>query len=129
MIALDTNVLVRYFTEDDPTQFQHVEQLFKKYNQDGEIFISVVVLMELSWVLESCYDWSKEEFCDVLEGILRCSQFTIENPLAVRMAVSRARKKQDFSDALIGQIGVRKNAKTYTFDKALKNDDAFVIIS
>jgi len=128
MIAVDTNILVRHLTEDDPEQLKIVHSLFKKNFKDGDIFVSCIVLLELNWVLEGCYEWSNAKFCEAVEDILRCPQFNVENSLAVKMAISRCRKREDFSDALIGQVGVARNLKTYTFDKGLKNDTAFVLL-
>jgi hypothetical protein len=44
------------------------------------------------------------------------------------MAISRYLHGQDLSDSLIGQIGAIRNVKTYTFDKALSKDAAFVVV-
>ncbi len=128
MISIDTNILVRHLTEDDLKQLKAVHLLFKKNEGAGEIFISLIVLVELNWVLLKCYDWDTDKFCDAVEDILRCLQFNVENNLAVKLAISRCRNKQDFADALIGQVGAIKNSKTYTFDKKLKNDSAFVVL-
>ncbi len=129
MIAIDTNILVRHLTEDDPAQLKLVHTLFKANNQAGAVFISLIVLLELNWVMESCYRWERDKFCNAAEDILRCPQFTVENPLAVRMAVGRCRKGKDFSDALIGQVGTSRGVKTYTFEKNLKTDSAFIILN
>ena len=128
MISVDTNILVRFFTEDDPTQLKQVHKLFKAQDKKRGIFISLVVLLELHWVLDSCYQWSRDKFCDCMEDVLRCPQFALENPQVVKIAVSRYRKKEDFSDALIGQIAAVRNLKTYTFDRALSTDSAFVVL-
>lgn len=128
MIAIDTNILVRHLTEDDAHQLKLVHKLFKAHSQDGEIFISLIVLLELNWVLEDCYHFSYEKFCDCLEDILQCPSFVVENPLVVKMAVSRCRKREDFSDALIGQIGHARGFKTYTFDQALQDDPSFKVL-
>ena len=128
MIAIDTNILVRHITEDDPAQLRRVHSLFRAHPKEGDIFISLIVLLELNWVLESCYQWSRQKFCNVVEDILRCAQFTIEHPTVVKIAISGYRKNQDFSDALIGQIAISRGIRVYTFDKALQNDSAFVIL-
>jgi predicted nucleic-acid-binding protein len=128
MIAVDTNILVRHLTEDDPAQLKMVHKLFRAHQEEGLIFISLVVLLELHWVLEDCYHWECTKFCDCIEDILRVSQFHIEHPAVVKSAISRYRKNQDFSDALIGQIAAAKGAQTYTFDKSLKKDSAFIIL-
>ncbi len=128
MIAIDTNILIRHLTEDDAAQLKKVHQLFRKHTNNNEIFISLIVLMESNWVLESCYNWKADKFCECVEDILRVPQFSIEQPQVVRSAIARAKKSDDFSDALIGQLGSIRGCKTYTFDKALKNDPAFIIL-
>lgn len=128
MIAIDTNILVRHLTEDDPAQLKRVHSLFKTHPKEGDIFISLIVLIELNWVLESCYQWSRQKFCDAVGDILRCNQFTTERPSIVKIAISRYRKNQDFSDALIGQLAISRGIRVYTFDKALQNDSAFVVL-
>lgn len=128
MIALDTNILVRHLTEDDKPQLKLVHSLFKKNNEEGDLFVSSIVIIELNWVLQSCYEWSEGQFCDALEDILKCPQFNLENSTAIRMSLTRCRKGQEFTDSLIGQIGISKNAKTHTFDKKLKKDSAFVLL-
>lgn len=127
-IAIDTNILIRLLLEDDQGQLKLVHRLIKRHNEKGAIFISLIVFLELYWVLRKYYQWSDEKICDALEDVLRAQQFHAENDLAVKMAISRCRKNQDFSDALIGQIGASRNLRTYTFDLALKTDHAFVVL-
>ena len=112
-IAIDTNILVRLLVEDDPEQLKLAHQLIKRHDEQGAVFISAIVLLELYWVLQKYYQWSDENICDALEDIIRARQFYIENALAVKTAISRCRKNEAFSDALIGQIGASRNLKTY----------------
>ena len=127
-IAVDTNILIRLITADDPKQLKLVEKLIREYDGHGQIFISLLVVQEVYWVLEHFYNWKKEDILNAIEDILRAKQFFIEHELAVKMAVSKSRKNEEFSDALIGQVGALKNLKTYTFDRGVKDDVAFVIL-
>ena len=60
MIAIDTNILVRYITQDDEIQSKAAEDLLSGYNEKPQsIFINNIVLCELIWVLERGYKYSK----------------------------------------------------------------------
>ena len=114
-IAIDTNILIRLLTGDDPKQLKLVERLISQYNDQGQIFISVLVLQEVYWVLDHFYDWEKHDILNAMEDILRTQQFFIEHELAVKAAVSKSRKNEEFSDAMIGQTGAFKKFKNLHF--------------
>jgi len=62
MIALDTNVLIRFLVRDDEEQFERAERLIRRAARAGEpVFISLLVLLETEWVLRSRYKLSKAE--------------------------------------------------------------------
>jgi len=62
MKAVDTNILVRFLTKDDAIQAQKVYELFKKAETKREpLFVSLLVVLELLWVLESVYSIPREE--------------------------------------------------------------------
>ena len=84
MKGIDTNVLVRYIVQDDPAQSKQANQFIKTstMTEENVIFIPAIVLCELVWVLESCYDYQKEDITTVLEKILKTQQFCSE-PLEV----------------------------------------------
>ena len=130
MIAIDTNVLVRFLTRDDKEQFIKVEHLFRQHSGDGEIFIAALVILEMNWVLSSLYDWKPARFYDAVEDILACSSFTVENDIKVRNAIAacRTNAKLDFSDALIGYAGAHRGLTTYTFDKKLRGVSIFHVL-
>lgn len=130
MIAIDTNIIVRFLTKDDKEQFAKVEQLFKQHSGDGNIFIATIVLLEMEWVLTSDYDWTISRYFDSLEDILSCHSFAVENAVEVRnaIAICRANSKVDFSDALIGFAGAHQGLTTYTFDKKLRGHSIFHVM-
>ena len=124
MIGLDTNVLVRYLTQDDKAQSLAATRLIENGNT---FFINTIVLCELAWVLESCYDLKKDDLANILKKILSTRQFTIENSKIAWHAIDDfGASKADFSDCLLGQINLHKDCEhTFTFDKALKGVAAF----
>ncbi len=120
MIGLDTNVLVRFLTFDDPRQSPRAAQILEQeLSEDEPGFVSVVVLAELSWVLASRYGRGRAAIAEVMEGLLRLDCLQLEHPRAVATAVTAAAENNaDFADALIVAIAAEMGcAKTLTFDR------------
>lgn len=129
MIGIDTNVLVRWITQDDTVQCKKVDALFKKHLKSRGIFISDIVLIELEWVLESVYNFQRKQIIDVLYLITRVQQFCFRNSETISKAIEKfSTGGKDFSDCLIGEIGHESGCKTFTFDKALKGNPAFIVL-
>ncbi|WP_024694734.1 type II toxin-antitoxin system VapC family toxin [Pseudomonas syringae] len=102
MIGLDTNVLVRYVAQDDPKQSPKASALIESLSIGNPGFITAVSVVELVWVLQSCYESSKNEIIMVLETLLRTRELKIENADVVWQAVRLfADAKADFADCLI----------------------------
>ncbi len=131
MIGLDTNVLVRYLTQDDPAQFAKAAAFIDAASEREEQFlVNTPVLCELVWVLAAVYDYSREEIAQALEQIFTTAQFEIERLDEARQALGDFRSsKADFSDALIGRINRSLGAKhTVTFDRDLKAVETFRLL-
>ena len=131
MIGLDTNLLVRYLTKDDPTQFSKAKALIDATAAAGDRFvINSAVLCELVWVLRTTYDYSREEIAGAVEYILTIAEFDVERPDETRLALQEFQStKADFSDALIGRINQSLGAEhTATFDRHLKGLDTFHVL-
>jgi predicted nucleic-acid-binding protein len=131
MIGLDTNVLVRYLTQDNPAQFAKAAAFIDAASEREEQFlVNTPVLCELVWVLAAVYDYSREEIAQALEQIFTTAQFEIERLDEARQALGDFRSsKADFSDALIGRINRSLGAKhTVTFDRDLKAVETFRLL-
>jgi predicted nucleic-acid-binding protein len=128
MIALDTNVLVRYLVEDDPKQAAAAAGLISRTIDRGEqLFIPQIVLCELVWVLSYAYELGRDEIATALRQIRRGAQIVIEAPDQVRDAIEAyARGKGDFADYLIVERAIAAGCtKVFTFDRALHSDPRF----
>jgi predicted nucleic-acid-binding protein len=128
MIGVDTNVLVRYLTQDDPEQYAKAAAFIEAATDRGEqLVVNAVVLCELEWVLGSAYNYSRAEIARAIEQILATAQFEVERLDEARKALADFRTtKSDFSDALIGRINRSLGAEhTMTFDRDLKAIDTF----
>jgi predicted nucleic-acid-binding protein len=130
MIGIDTNILVRYLTQDDAEQAKVVEHLFNSYAiAPQSIFINNIVVCELIWVLERGYKYDKESITKVIKHILSTKEFNFENQELLWLALNQySQKKLDFSDALIGEINKCTGCtNTFTFDKAAITADNFIL--
>jgi predicted nucleic-acid-binding protein len=121
VIGLDTNVIVRYVTQDDARQSAAASRLFERIlttEQPG--FVGLVTLCEVAWVLAECYDAGKARIAAVIEGLLASRQLVVEEAEVVWKALRTWDKSSaDFSDALLGQVlRARGCEKVVTFDKA-----------
>ena len=102
MIGLDTNVLVRYVTQDDPVQSATASNLIESLTVVSPGFVSLVSVVELVWVLQSCYQCTKTQLVAVLETLLRTRELIIEDAELIWQAVRRfTTTKADFADCLI----------------------------
>lgn len=131
MIGLDTNVLVRYLVQDDPTQAKHASAAIESAAGRGErMRLSAIVLCELVWVLESAYDQARVDVARALEQIVRTANFDVEHAHHVRTAIERYRSTPaDFADVLIGLVNEATGCEhTLTFDRALKRLPQFKVI-
>lgn len=131
MKGLDTNVLVRYFTQDDPSQSKAANALIEAcLASNTPCFVNHIVLCELLWVLRGAYEYDKETASSVLDKMLSTSEFIIEEKDQVRQALEHYRAGQgDFSDYLLGLGNLQAGCeKTVTFDKSLKKSELFQIL-
>lgn len=78
MIAIDTNVLVRFLMQDDAAQAKAASTFMAGLNVSNPGFICREVMVELVWVLERAYGCSRSEVASALEGLLFASELEIE---------------------------------------------------
>jgi predicted nucleic-acid-binding protein len=124
MIGLDTNVLVRYLTQDDPIQSPKAREIIeRRLTEENPGFVSVVAMVETAWVLDRVYDLGANEIAAAIERMLRADVLVVENEQEVFTAmVALKHGHGSFADALIAELGTRAGcSSTLTFDhKALR---------
>ena len=111
MIGLDTNVWVRYVTNDDPPQAALAVALIA---QCKTIFIGKTVLLELEWVLRAVYGLDRDAVIRALLQILGLTNVVMETPARVALALEHHRHGLDFADAL--HLAGADYELFYTFD-------------
>ena len=120
MIAVDTNVIIRFLVRDDEMQAQAVYRRRRQAEMDREsLFVPLIVLLETIWVLESAYRKSRGEVLDCIEDMRRMPIFEFEKDEAVGKLVDHGRNcKADLADILIAHSGQADGCEAgITFDK------------
>lgn len=112
MIALDTNVWIRYLTNDDPAQAKRALDLLRT---SDDIFIPKTVLLEMEWVLRAVYGSPVQSIEQAMLQILGLPNVTAETPEQVAFALGLYREGMDFADAL-HLAGSGDAEAFYTFD-------------
>jgi predicted nucleic-acid-binding protein len=126
MIGLDTNVIVRYLTQDDPEQAKLANQVISNAIQKGELlWISHLTLAETTWVLERAYQLPKSQLIDILSTLLQTQDVTVEKHNIAWQALQDYKKckKTGFVDCLIGRQNASSECRfTYTFDRTAAHE-------
>ena len=101
MIGLDTNVVVRYLTQDDPVQSPKATELIERgLTEEEPGFVSVVAMAETAWVLERVYGRTAEEIAAVIERMLEVEVLVVESEQEVFTAMIAAKEGRGaFADA------------------------------
>ena len=107
MIGLDTNILVRYLTQDDPVQSKQAAAIMeRRFTQEEPGFVSLVTITELVWVLRSSYEFTSQQIATAVERMLRTPALFIQNEREVFLAIDALHSgAASFDDALIGALG------------------------
>lgn len=114
MRAIDTNVIVRLLTADDPVQAEAAKQII----QEGDVFIGVTVLLETEWVLRAAYGFGANDIAAAIRNLAGLSQVTVEEAGAVAQALDWMAKGMDFADAL--HLARAQHCSAFvTFDRKL----------
>jgi len=120
MIGLDTNILIRYLTQDLRAQSAKATQILEhRLTQNNPGFVSVVAMVETVWVLDRAYGLTTQEIATAVERLLQVEVLAIENEQEVFTAmVALKQGRGSFADALIAELGARVGCtRTLTFDR------------
>jgi predicted nucleic-acid-binding protein len=114
MLAVDTNILIRYLTRDDPTQSSEAVRLIK----EGRLFVSITVMLETEWVLRRSYGFQTTALAKALRSFAGLPNITFDAPERLAQALDWMDDGLDFADAL-HLAGAKECERFVTFDKAL----------
>lgn len=131
MTGLDTNILVRYFMRDDPTQSPKAIALIEDLlTEDNPGFIGTATLVEFVWVLTSKYRRTKEQVLHILEVLLKAENLVVQSEQDVFVACMLTKAgRTSFPDALIGELNASAGCMTtLTFDQQASRLPAFRLL-
>jgi predicted nucleic-acid-binding protein len=124
MTGLDTNILVRYLTQDDPVQSRQAAEIIERRLTNASLgFVSVVAMAEIAWVLDRAYGFTTKEIAAAIERMLQIEVLLIQHEEEVFAAMIALKQgRASFADVLIAELGARVGCvHTLTFDqKALR---------
>ncbi len=116
MIALDTNVLARLVTNDDPVQARQAAALI---DLGDALFVPLTVMLELEWVLRGAYALDRSDISRSLEALLSVRNIRFERQSDIQLALQHYQAGLDFADAL-HLVGSADCMVLATFDQQFK---------
>ena len=120
MIRLDTNILIRYLTQDDPVQSgKATEILERRLTPNNPGFVSVVAMVEIVWVLDRAYSLTAQQIATAVERLLQVEVLAIQNEQEVFTAmIALKQRRGSFAEALIAELGaLARCPRTLTFNQ------------
>lgn len=118
LVALDTNVLVRLFIDDDPDQHLRVQALVGSLTRERPGLVHPVVLCEFVWALRRVYRVPKQEVADALGHVLRTSTLSVVRRPYAEQALDLYRSGPfDFADCLLAAEYADLGGEMRTFDQ------------
>lgn len=131
MIGIDTNVLVRYLTQDDAIQVRKVDAFFDAAVEDGlRLRVDEIVLCEVVWVLRAAYRLGKPAIVEALDKVISTAVFSFDDRELLRGALADYLDGPgDFADYVIGRRNVNAGCEhTVTFDRQLSGGSSFELL-
>ena len=128
MKAIDTNILIRFLIGDDELQAKKVYTIFKKAESEKkELFVPLLVILEMVWVLESVYDILRAEILDAINDLLLMPIFKFDQLSALQQFDHSSQgNTYDLSDLLIAHSAKTNGCETViTFDEKVSKFQLF----
>ncbi len=131
MTGLDTNVLVRYIMQDDAKQSPKATQLVESLTREEPGFVALVSVVELVWVLTSCYGLTRAQLSQALVALLHARQLVVDQAdQVVRALRVFSASSADFADCLIERTATHAGCtRTLTFDTAAAKTAGMTLVA
>jgi predicted nucleic-acid-binding protein len=114
MLAVDTNVVVRFLTRDEPTQSMRARAIFERET----VFLPKTVMLEAEWVLRDAYRFAPPQIATAFASLVALPKVQCEDATAVEDAILWMARGMDFADAL-HLASARQVGRLATFDRRL----------
>lgn len=132
MTAVDTNVIIRFLVRDDAKQAEIAYRRLKQAETSREVlFVTLIVVVETIWVLETAYGKSRAEVLDSIENMRRMPVFEFEKDEVVERVVTEGRTgKADLADLLMAHSAQSSGCNDgITFDKGAARIPFFTLLA
>ncbi len=131
VLAVDTNVLLRYFVDDIPAQAKAAVSLIDSLTPEMPGFVGREVALEVVWVLERSYDFSRSRIVNAMLNLMEKDGLIVENAQDVAYAFHQySQSNDDFSDLMILAAAKRMGARPlYTFDRKLARMEGATLLA
>ena len=131
MIGLDTNVLLRFFAQDDPRQSPLADATMASLNADDPGWVGLATVLEFVWAMSKKMRLAKPAVCNALERLLLLESVVLEQDMTVASAVQQFRStRADFADCLIAASAHAAGcSRTVTFDRIAARDAGMELIA
>jgi predicted nucleic-acid-binding protein len=128
VIAIDTNILVRYFVSDEPEQTARAKRFIDlELSEEDPGFVPVVALVELDWVCQRVYEFTASAVHGAIRKLLETRQIVVEQAEIVEAAL--ANNHHELADSLIHFIGAAAGCdRTVTFDRSFARLDGVELL-
>ena len=119
MIGLDSNVLVRFLTNDDPEQSAQAKQAMESLTVEEPGYVSLIALVETVWVLKHHYHISRDSILTTCEGLLNVPTLSFQCAEDIRRSIHTSRQYGiDLPDSLLSCLNLSAGCRsTLTFDR------------
>ena len=128
MIALDTNILLRYLVQDDPTQAEAARWLIEEQlTPERPGYVAVTAVLELDWVLRSKFQLHESTVATLIVGLMQASALVFEHADEIQEALRYTHG--DLADNILHRVS-RSNgcSHTVTFDKKFARIDGVELL-
>lgn len=119
LIGLDTNIVIRLLTNDDPDQRRLALQFAEGLGKEYTAFMPLICVVELDWALRSQLGYTRQDASNAISKLLRVRGLTVEHhDLVVKALRQVTQNNADFADALIAARSIQEGCGSVkTFDK------------
>ncbi len=119
MFGLDTNVIVRLLTNDEPRRRRAALDFVERLGKDYAAFVTLVTVVEVDWALRSRLGFNRRDSADAIGKLLRSRGLVFEHhDLVVKALRLVSTENADFADALIAARSLEAGCRSIkTFDK------------
>jgi predicted nucleic-acid-binding protein len=131
VIGIDTNVLVRYFIEDDPVQSRLTDSFFHSLSSADPGWVSQATILEFAWIMKSVRRLNRRTIAEAMGKLTMLDSIIVERADIVDKALQRYRNgKAEFADCLIAASGHAAGcSKTVTFDRLAARDAGMQLLA